>query len=100
MDNYSGTNNYNYYNNSGDIPGFGYDTFNPGENSYDGGQSTYKSNNDYNYSMPTGMEGLMTIATERVVAKSFIFMVVALVITAFAAMTTSPITAIKMLSGG
>ena len=100
MDNYSSSNNYNYDNNSGDIPGFGYDTFNPGASSYDGGQTTYQSNNDYNYSTPSGMAGLMTIATEKVVAKSFVFMVVALVITAFAAMITSPMTAINMLTGG
>ncbi len=100
MDNYSSSNNYNYDNNSGDIPGFGYDTFNQGASSYDGGQTTYQSNNDYNYSTPSGMAGLMTIATEKVVAKSFVFMVVALVITAFAAMITSPMTAINMLTGG
>ena len=100
MDNYSSTNNYNYDNNSGDMPGFGYDTFNPGASSYDGGSNSYQSNADYNYSTPTGMAGLMTIATEKVVAKSFVFMVVALVITAFAAMITSPMTALKMLSGG
>ena len=46
------------------------------------------------------MEGLRTIVTERVVAKSFVFMVVALLITAFAALVTSPAIAISMMRGG
>lgn len=55
---------------------------------------------NYNYATPTGYEGIKTIATERVVTKSFLFMFVALVITAFASLTTSPMTAIRMLTGG
>lgn len=100
MDNYSSTNNYNYDNNSGDMPGFGYDTFNPGANSYDGGNSSYYSNSDYTYSAPTGMEGFKTIATQKVITKSFVFMFVALLITAFAAMTTSPSVALRMFKSG
>ena len=97
--NYDSANNYNYDNSSSDMPGFGYDTFNPGANSYQGDAgSDYYQNTGY--TAPTGMEGLKTLATEKVVTKSFMFMVVALLITAFAAMITSPATAISMLSGG
>lgn len=55
---------------------------------------------NYNYATPTGFEGIKTVATEKVVTKSFLFMFVALVITAFASLTTSPMTAIRMLTGG
>jgi len=55
---------------------------------------------NYNYATPTGFEGIKTVATEKVVTKSFLFMFVALVITAFASLTTSPLTAIRMLTGG
>ena len=97
--NYDSANNYNYDNSSSDMPGYGYDAFSPGANSYQGdmGSETYQG---ASYVGPTGMDGLKTIATEKVVTKSFLFMVVALLITAFAALITSPATAIKMLSGG
>lgn len=89
--NYDSANNYNYDN--------GYDTFNPGVNSYQGeADSNYYQNTEY--TSPTGVEGLKTLATEKVVSKSFLFMMVALVITAFAAMTTSPAVAKNMFSGG
>lgn len=55
---------------------------------------------NYNYATPTGYEGIKTIATERVVTKSFLFMFVALVITAFASLTTSALVAQNILSGG
>jgi len=96
MDNYNSTNNYNYDNGTSDIPGYGYDTFNPNAGSYDGSDPIYEHSNVG----PTGMEGLKTIVTQKVVAKSFAFMVVALLITAFAAMITSPAMAYKMVSGG
>lgn len=49
--------------------------------------------------MPVGFDGIKTIATEKVVMKSFLFMFVALLITAFAALTTSPYKGAQMLSG-
>lgn len=47
----------------------------------------------------SGFRNLPKIAAEEVVAKSFLFMFVGLLITAFAAYTTSPITALRMLTG-
>ena len=47
----------------------------------------------------SGIGNLKSILAEEVVAKSFLFMVVALVITAGAAFTTSPAVAIRMMSG-
>lgn len=47
----------------------------------------------------SGFQNLNKIAAEEVVTKSFLFMVVGLLITAFAALTTSPMTAIRMMSG-
>lgn len=49
--------------------------------------------------MMSGIQNLSKIAGEEVVAKSFLFMVVALLITAGAALTTSPMVAFRMLSG-
>lgn len=46
------------------------------------------------------MTGFRDIAMNKVVTKSFAFMTVALIITAFASLTTSPATAIAMVSGG
>lgn len=47
----------------------------------------------------SGMQNLKTIAAQEVVAKSFLFMVVALIITAVASLTTSPLVAYRMLTG-
>ncbi|MBD5544859.1 MAG: Bax inhibitor-1/YccA family protein [Lachnospiraceae bacterium] len=47
----------------------------------------------------TGFSEVKAILVEEVVAKSFLFMVAALLITAWAALTTSPVMAIRMLSG-
>lgn len=40
------------------------------------------------------------VDTGKVITKSFLFMFVALVITAFASLTTSPMTAVRMMNGG
>ena len=98
MDNYNSANNYNYDNSADGMGGFGYDTFTTGADSYQGqdGGDAFGAG----FVGPTGFEGLKTIATQKVVAKSFLFMMVALIITAFAAMTTSPALAIRMLTGG
>lgn len=84
----------NYYNNQNDAQR---DIFNTGM--FDEGYGS-DMNFDTAYTMPTGFEGVKTVATEAVVTKSFAFMFVALLITAFASLTTSPATAIRMLSGG
>lgn len=47
----------------------------------------------------SGFQNLHKIAAEEVVAKSFLFMLAALLITAVAALTTSPATALYLLSG-
>lgn len=64
-------------------------------------------NFDYQYSGAaeqaprfTDFAGFRSLAMNKVVTKSFAFMVVALLITAFASMITPPATAIRMLSGG
>ncbi|MCR4750263.1 MAG: Bax inhibitor-1/YccA family protein [Lachnospiraceae bacterium] len=97
--NYNSSNNYNYDNNSGDMPGFGYDSFGPEAGSYQGDFGSENYQQPVNIG-PVGLDGLKTLITQKVVAKSFMFMVVALIITAIASMITSPATAIKMMSGG
>ncbi|MCR5799011.1 MAG: Bax inhibitor-1/YccA family protein [Lachnospiraceae bacterium] len=107
------------FGNNNDLPGYGYDEFsgNSGNFSqtqtenygYDVFNTAAKNYSSYDgaatagardYSQATGFENIKNIATEKVVAKSFIFMFVALLITAFASLTTSPYTAARMLSGG
>jgi len=108
VDNYQNTGNYNYnadqynygagnYQNAGN-----YDqnaNYNYG-GQYDG-QNFMDMNSGFEAGTPamSGMQNLKSIAGQEVVAKSFLFMVVALVITAGAALTTSPVVAIRMLSG-
>lgn len=107
-------NHYNYTgNNYGDGTGGYYNNGNPNyDNQYNyGGQNQYQDQfNNQGYmdmnsgfeagsSSLSGMQNLKTIAGEEVVAKSFLFMVVALVITAVASLTTSPLVAYKMLMG-
>lgn len=87
MDN---NNNFNYAD-----EGYGFDSFSQNANNAQYGDNMYN-----NYTGPTGFAGLQTIVMEKVVAKSFLFMVAALIITGFAALTTSPMVAIRMLSGG
>lgn len=92
MDNYGSNNNYNYANENG------YGAFNV---SPDSAQTTYNYNDEYYQSQePTGFAGIRTIATEKVVTKSFVFMTAALIITAIASLITSPMTAYRMLTGG
>ncbi|MCR5719047.1 MAG: Bax inhibitor-1 family protein [Lachnospiraceae bacterium] len=92
---YGNYNNQNAgYNDYGNAQGYGFGPFgNDGaaQNDFYGG---------YNNVGPTGMQGLMTIVTERVVAKSFLFMVAALIITAVSAMAITPMTAYTLVSGG
>lgn len=86
--NYQNNNNYNYdanYNYGNQYNGQDFGNMNYG---FDGGTP-----------MMSGMQNLKAIAAEEVVAKSFLFMVVALVITAGAALTTSPMVAVRMLTG-
>jgi len=65
--NYGSNNNYNYAD-----EGFGFDTFNP-----DTSSAQYENGYNTNYSEPTGFAGLQTLALEKVVTKSFLFMFVA-----------------------
>lgn len=92
------------------------DNYNPNDN-FTNYQNNYNNgyNNDYstNYSgqdyMNPGFESgnpvtsrfseVRTVLAQEVVAKSFLFMVVALLITAWASLTTSPKVAISMLTG-
>ena len=95
-----------------DLPGYGYDDMNNNSSQMNNGygydvfgnlaRNTATDENTFNpdYTEPYGLEGLKTIATEKVVSKSFIFMFVALLITAFAALTTTPKVAYGMMTGG
>lgn len=105
--------NYNYSgNNYGDGTNGYYDNGNSGANyNYDanynyGNQGQYQNpyNNQGQYQNPYSDQSYMdmnlkTIAAQEVVAKSFLFMVAALIITAVASLTTSPIIAYRMLTG-
>ncbi|MCM1160965.1 MAG: Bax inhibitor-1/YccA family protein [Roseburia sp.] len=93
MDNYNPNDNFtNYQNNY--------------NNGYNNDYSTSYSGQDY---MNPGFESgnpvtsrfseVRTVLAQEVVAKSFLFMVVALLITAWASLTTSPEVAIRMLTG-
>jgi FtsH-binding integral membrane protein len=87
-----------YRNNTGN---YGYDENYQYDNAYNG-QDFMDMDSGFeadDMSMMSGMQNLKSIVAEEVVAKSFLFMVVALLITAGAALTTSPVVAIKMLSG-
>lgn len=100
------TDNYQNYNYSGNNYGGGtngyYDNGNSGANyNYD---ANYNYGNQGQYQNPYNNQGYMdmnlkTVATQEVVAKSFLFMVVALIITAVASLTTSPLIAYRMLMG-
>lgn len=92
------------------------------------GQDSYQNNNTYQYNntyyaddnqsinpnsfmdmnsgfeagaqpMLSGLQNLGAIVAQEVVAKSFLFMFVALLITAFASLTTSPMVAFRMVTG-
>lgn len=111
-DNYQ-NNNYNYAgNNYGDGTGGYYNNNTNYDANYNyGNQGQYQNSfNNQGYmgmnsgfgmdnSSMSGMQNFKTIATEEVVAKSFLFMVVALIITAVASLTTSPLVAYKLLMG-
>lgn len=90
------------YNNSG----YSDDVFNSGMNSYDGNTSYNNAftNSEYAYNYNeneslSGIERLKAISSQKVIVKSFLFMFAALLITAFAALTTSFDTAAKVLTG-
>ena len=100
--------NYNYgnqYNNGGQQYNYNNQYGNGGQYGYNnqyGGQDFMNMNAGFEAGgMPgvSGMQGFKTLAAEEVVAKSFLFMVVALLITAGAALTTSPAIAMRMLMG-
>lgn len=111
------TDNYQNYNYTGNGSGGYYDNGNPNANyNYDpnyhyGNQGQYQGPyNNQGYmdmnsgfeagnSAMSGMQNLKTIAAQEVVAKSFLFMVAALIITAVASLTTSPMVAYRMLTG-
>lgn len=111
-DNYQ-NNNYNYAgNNYGDGTGSYYNNNTNYDANYNyGNQGQYQNpyNNqgymDMNFGFEagipamSGMANFKDIATQEVVAKSFLFMVVALIITAVASLTTSPLVAFKLLRG-
>lgn len=88
------------------------DNYNPNENyyngNYDNNYSNHYGNPDYmdmNSSFESGnpvvtkLSDVKSVLCEEVVAKSFLFMVAALLITAYAAFTTSPKVAVRMLTG-
>lgn len=93
MDNYNPNDNFNNYQNNY-------------SNGYNSDYGTNYGGSDY---MNAGFESgnpvankfsdVKAILAEEVVAKSFLFMVVALLITAWASLTTSPRVAIRMLTG-
>lgn len=104
--NYDANSNYvNQYNNGGQQYNYNNQYGNGGQYGYNnqyGGQDFMNMNAGFEAGgMPvvSGMQGLKTLAAEEVVTKSFLFMVVALLITAGAALTTSPAIAIRMLTG-
>ncbi len=108
VNNYQNTGNYNYsadqYNyGAGNYQNAG--NYNQNANYNYGGQYNGQNFTDMNSGFEagtpamSGLQNLKSIAGQEVVAKSFLFMVVALVITAGAALTTSPMVAIRMLSG-
>lgn len=92
------------------------DNYNPNDN-FTNYQNNYSNgySNDYNTNYDTqgyvnpgfesgnpvtsGISQVKTILAQEVVAKSFLFMVVALLITAWASLTTSPAIAIQLLTG-
>lgn len=96
------TDNYQNYNYSGNGTNGYYDNGNSGANyNYD---ANYNYGNQGQCQNPYNNQGYMdmnlkTIASQEVVAKSFLFMVVALIITAVASFTTSPLIAYRMLTG-
>ncbi len=106
-DNYQ--NNYNYGGNNYGDGTSGYTSYDANYNY--GNQNQYQNpynnqgymdmNSGFGADNPamSGMQNLKTIATQEVVAKSFLFMVVALIITAVASLTTSPLVAYRMLTG-
>jgi hypothetical protein len=96
--NQQGNQTGSYQTNTGN---YGYETNYQYDNSY-GGQDFMDMNSGFeadDRQMMYGIQNLKSIVVEEVVAKSFLFMVVALLITAGAALTTSPMVAIRMLSG-
>lgn len=115
--NQGGTNEYNpQYGANGYNPQYGANGYNPqyGANGYNqqygaNGQFDYTSNG-YGMDMSagfesgnpvqmTGIKNLGAIISNEVIAKSYLFMMVALFITAGAALTTSPAVAIRILTG-
>ena len=106
-DNYQ--NNYNYGGNNYGDGTSGYTSYDANYNY--GNQNQYQNpynnqgymdmNSGFGADNPamSGMQNLKTIATQEVVAKSFLSMVVALIITAVASLTTSPLVAYRMLTG-
>ncbi len=93
MDNYNPNDNFtNYQNNYNNSYSNDYNT------NYDSQGYTnpgYESGNP----VTSGFSQVKTILAQEVVAKSFLFMVVALLITAWASLTTSPQIAIQLLTG-
>lgn len=92
--NYEGANNYNYDNAADNL-------FKATESSAFLGEDGF-SGFDSSQSEPIsiGFGALKLLAVDSVIRKSFLFMFIALCITGFAALTTSPMTAIRMLTGG
>lgn len=84
----------NYNNNNVDDLGYGYDGFSETTNNV---FETAKASSDF-YGLNFGPVSYgQAVDTAAVIRKSFGFMVIALLITAFAAFTTSPITVIKLV---
>lgn len=88
MDNYNP--NDNYYNNNFDnnYNNFENPNFMEGNMGFESGNPVVKTLND-----------MKSVLCQEVVAKSFLFMVAALLITAYAAFTTTPKVAVRMLTG-
>lgn len=98
MNNSYGGNNYNYGGSGNNYGGSnnGYNSSNYGSNNY--GNNAYAYANE-NADTLSGLGNLKAISSQKVVTKSFLFMFAALLITAFASLTTSLETAINILSG-
>lgn len=93
MDNYNPNDNFtNYQNNYSNGYSNDYNT------NYDG-QGYMNPGFESGNPVTSGISQVKTILAQEVVAKSFLFMVVALLITAWASLTTSPAIAIQMLTG-
>ncbi|MBD5106163.1 MAG: Bax inhibitor-1/YccA family protein [Lachnospiraceae bacterium] len=93
MDNYNPNDNFNNYQNNYS------NGYNSDYGTNYGGQDYMNAGFESGNPVVTRFSDVRAILAEEVVAKSFLFMVVALLITAYASLTTSPEIAIRLLTG-